>query len=115
MAQTYSKAALDLAVQNAVAAERNRCAKLVPTNWCDALLTGTLPTFSAERVMKFALSILGRTRPVPQPRMIPNPLYCETCEGRGYVVADAEWEPYAVQCPDCADRRPAEPKSKSEK
>ena len=28
----------DIAV--AVAAERERCAKLVPTNWCDPLLTG---------------------------------------------------------------------------
>lgn len=23
------------------------------------------------------------------------------------LVADAEWEPIAVQCPDCKDRRPA--------
>jgi hypothetical protein len=38
-----------------------------------------------------------------QPKMIPNPLYCETCDGLGYLVA----EPYAVQCPNCADRRPA--------
>lgn len=43
----------------------------------------------------------------PQPRMIPNPLYCETCKGRGYLVADAEWEPYAVECADCKDRRRA--------
>lgn len=42
-----------------------------------------------------------------QPRMIPNPLYCETCEGRGYLVGDVEWEPYAVQCHDCKDRRKA--------
>lgn len=42
---------------------------------------------------------------VKQPRMIPNPLWCERCEGRGYLVADAEWEPYAVQCGDCKDRR----------
>jgi len=42
-----------------------------------------------------------------QPRMIPNPLWCEACQGRGYLVADAEWEPYAVQCDDCKDRRPA--------
>lgn len=28
------------AVQEAVATERERCAKLVPTNWCDPLLTG---------------------------------------------------------------------------
>jgi hypothetical protein len=27
---------------------------------------------------------------------------CERCEGRGYLVADAEWEPYAVQCPTCS-------------
>ena len=42
-----------------------------------------------------------------QPRMIHNPLYCERCDGRGYLVTDAEWEPYAVQCPACADRRSA--------
>lgn len=42
-----------------------------------------------------------------QPRTIPNPLYCERCDGRGYLVADSEWEPVAVQCPDCKDRRPA--------
>lgn len=42
-----------------------------------------------------------------QPRMIPNPTYCERCDGLGYLVGDAEWEPYAVQCPACADRRPA--------
>lgn len=42
-----------------------------------------------------------------QPRMIPNPLWCDTCEGRGYVVMDSEWDAYAVQCPGCADRRPA--------
>ena len=41
-----------------------------------------------------------------QPQTIPNPLYCERCEGRGYLVADAEWEPIAVQCHDCMDRRP---------
>ena len=40
-----------------------------------------------------------------QPKMIPNPLYCETCEGRGYVVYDAEWEPYAVRCPTCDERQ----------
>lgn len=40
-----------------------------------------------------------------QPKMIPNPLYCERCEGRGYLVADADWEPYAVECDDCKDRR----------
>lgn len=39
-----------------------------------------------------------------QPKMIPNPLYCERCEGRGYLIADVEWEPYAVQCQDCAER-----------
>ena len=44
-----------------------------------------------------------------EPKMIPNPLYCDKCEGRGYLVADAEWEPYAVQCDACADRRPAKP------
>lgn len=38
-----------------------------------------------------------------QPKTIPNPLYCEKCEGRGYLVADAEWEPIAVQCDACKD------------
>ncbi len=28
------------AIDAAVAAERERCANLVPTNWCDPLLTG---------------------------------------------------------------------------
>jgi hypothetical protein len=41
----------------------------------------------------------------PEPRMIPNPLWCDRCEGLGYLVADAEWKPYAVQCPDCRERR----------
>ena len=40
-----------------------------------------------------------------QPRMIPNPLYCERCEGRGYLVADAEWDAYAVQCDECKPRQ----------
>ena len=44
-----------------------------------------------------------------EPKMIQNPLYCDRCDGRGYLVADAEWQPYAVQCPECADRRPAKP------
>ena len=48
-----------------------------------------------------------------QPRMIPNPLWCETCDGRGYLVGDAEWEPYAVQCHDCKDRRTAHAQSKT--
>lgn len=46
-------------------------------------------------------------RTEPEPKMIPNPLWCERCEGRGYLVMDAEWEPYAVQCPDCAAERAA--------
>jgi len=41
-----------------------------------------------------------------QPKTIPNPLYCDRCDGRGYVVYDAEWDPYAVQCDACKDRRP---------
>jgi hypothetical protein len=48
----------------------------------------------------------------PEPRMIPNPLYCERCEGRGYLVGDVEWEPYAVRCPACADRRVAAEETK---
>jgi hypothetical protein len=40
-----------------------------------------------------------------QPKMIPNPMYCDKCDGRGYLVGDAEWEPYAVQCDACKDRR----------
>lgn len=41
----------------------------------------------------------------PTPRFIPNPFWCETCKGRGYLVADSEWDAYAVQCDDCKDRR----------
>lgn len=44
---------------------------------------------------------------LPQPRTIPNPLWCDRCEGRGYLVGDVDWEPYCVECPACADRRPA--------
>jgi hypothetical protein len=40
----------------------------------------------------------------PQPRLIPNPLWCDRCEWRGYLVHDGEWEPYAVECPDCANQ-----------
>jgi hypothetical protein len=40
-----------------------------------------------------------------QPKTIPNPLWCERCRGRGYVVYDAGWVPYAVQCNKCRDRR----------
>jgi hypothetical protein len=36
----YNDAMLEAAIDQAVAAERERCANLVPTNWCDALLTG---------------------------------------------------------------------------
>lgn len=42
-----------------------------------------------------------------QPRMVENPLWCARCDGFGYLVCDAEWEPYAIQCGDCKDRRPA--------
>jgi hypothetical protein len=42
-----------------------------------------------------------------QPRFIPNPLWCSECDGRGYLVVDAEWEPHAVQCQACKDRRSA--------
>lgn len=38
-------------------------------------------------------------------RMITNPLWCDQCDGRGYLVGDAEWDPYAVQCEACKDRR----------
>lgn len=55
----------------------------------------------------------GKVMSEKQPRMIPNPLYCDSCEGRGYLVADAEWEPYAIQCPDCADRKPPNPASQT--
>lgn len=47
---------------------------------------------------------LRTTMAEAQPKTIPNPLYCNRCEGRGYLVADVEWEPYTVQCPDCANR-----------
>lgn len=57
--------------------------------------------------------LIKRAKEFPKPaefalqaKMIPNPLYCDRCEGRGYLVADAEWEPYAVQCDACKDRRP---------
>jgi hypothetical protein len=40
----------------------------------------------------------------PEPRLIPNPLWCDKCQGRGYVVYDSEWEPYAVQCDKCPDK-----------
>lgn len=46
-------------------------------------------------------------KPRREPRMIPNPLWCERCKGYGYLVGDAEWEPYAVQCGECAERRNA--------
>jgi hypothetical protein len=32
--------AIDAAIAKARADERERCARLVPTNWCDVLLTG---------------------------------------------------------------------------
>jgi hypothetical protein len=35
-----AKKIISLRVAQAVAAERERCARLVPTNWCDSLLTG---------------------------------------------------------------------------
>ena len=40
-----------------------------------------------------------------KPRMIPNPLWCDACEGRGYRVQDSEWEPIAIQCPFCKTQR----------
>jgi hypothetical protein len=45
--------------------------------------------------------------------MIPNPLYCERCDGYGYRVIDAEWEPRAEWprgsiVPGRAARRPAQ-------
>ncbi len=43
----------------------------------------------------------------PEPKMIPNPLWCERCQGFGYVVYDAELDPYPVECGDCKDRRRA--------
>ena len=43
--------------------------------------------------------------PEAQPKTIPNPLYCDLCEGRGYVIVDVEWEPQAMQCPECHKRK----------
>lgn len=54
-------------------------------------------------------NIRGTAMPKKQPKMIPNPLWCGRCEGRGYLVTDAEWEPYAVQCPDCPSNYRAAP------
>lgn len=38
--QSAETKAMDTEIASAVAAERKRCANLVPTNWCDPLLTG---------------------------------------------------------------------------
>lgn len=54
---------------------------------------------------KFKLNTPTLKRGEKQPRMIRNPLWCDRCEGRGYLVADAEWDAYAVQCDKCKDRR----------
>jgi hypothetical protein len=40
LVKTMARSAMQASVEKAVAAERERCAKLVPTNWCDPLLTG---------------------------------------------------------------------------
>lgn len=60
---------------------------------CCAKYQASLP----EAGSKGAMTTMAK-RGEKQPKMIPNPLYCEKCEGRGYLVGDAEWEPYAVQC-----------------
>jgi len=49
-----------------------------------------------------------------QPRFIPNPLWCSECDGRGYLVVDAEWEPHAVQCQACKDRRSASAQARAD-
>lgn len=65
----YSKAALDLKVKKSVAAERARCAKLVPTTWLDCLLTGPgapkLPLGTRE-VETLLLAIANRIRATNQ-------------------------------------------------
>lgn len=38
--RAVDRASRKTAIEAAVAAERKRCAALVPTNWCDPLLTG---------------------------------------------------------------------------
>jgi hypothetical protein len=40
-----------------------------------------------------------------QERTTPNPLWCDACDGRGYRVQDAEWEPIAIECPFCKTKR----------
>lgn len=42
-----------------------------------------------------------------QPTEHDHPKKCTTCNGRGYVVEDSEWEPVAVKCPTCSLSRPA--------
>lgn len=51
--------------------------------------------------------VKARRKYMLQPEMIQNPLYCPKCWGRGYRIMDAEWEPYAVQCEACRDKRAA--------
>jgi hypothetical protein len=48
-----------------LAAERERCAKLVPTNWCDPLLTGkdaARPPLNERGVEALLLGIRDRIR-----------------------------------------------------
>lgn len=40
LGNAIARASRSTAIEAAVTAERERCAKLVPTNWCDPLLSG---------------------------------------------------------------------------
>jgi len=55
----------DKRVYNAVVAERERCAKLVPTNWLDPLLTGdgvTRPPLGERAIEALLRGIQDRIR-----------------------------------------------------
>ncbi len=50
------------------------------------------------------LSLLARQFLRAVEKITDAPL-CETCKGLGYVVYDAAFDPYAVECPTCSKRR----------
>jgi len=57
-------------ITKAVAVERERCAKLVPTNWCDPLLTGkdaARPPLSERGIEALLCGVQDRIRAAPAP------------------------------------------------